>query len=114
MMQEYISKTWLLQNTNTGMDVIELLQTIIDAPVVEFDTNEYDKMERRAAWVSVDDRLPPMGEDVLVWDSKQEMIAVAWFDEPGVWITADMDLSTASITHWRYMPRLPKEVDGDD
>jgi len=34
--QEYISKTWLLQNTNTGMNVIELLQKIIDAPLVEF------------------------------------------------------------------------------
>lgn len=114
MMQEYISKTWLLQNTHTGMDVIELLQTIIDAPVVEFDTNEYDKLKRRAAWFSVDDRLPPIDEDVLVWDSEQEMIAVAWLHEPGMWNTADMDLSTESITHWRYMPRLPKEVDGDD
>ena len=40
MTQEYISKTWLMQNTNTGMDVMELLQAYIDAPVVEFDVDE--------------------------------------------------------------------------
>ena len=40
MIQEYISKTWLLQNTNTGMRVTELLQAYIDAPVVEFDPDE--------------------------------------------------------------------------
>ena len=40
MTQEYISKTWLLQNTNNGMSVTELLQAYIDAPVVEFDVDE--------------------------------------------------------------------------
>ena len=40
MTQEYISKTWLLQNTNNGMTATELLQAFIDAPVVEFDTEE--------------------------------------------------------------------------
>jgi len=40
VIQEYISKTWLLQNTNTGMSVTEMLQAFIDAPVVEFDTEE--------------------------------------------------------------------------
>ncbi len=40
MTQEYISKTWLLQNTNTGMSVTELLQAYMDAPVVEFDVDE--------------------------------------------------------------------------
>lgn len=46
MKQEYISKTWLLQNTNTGMTVVELLQKIIDAPVVEFDTDELHRLRR--------------------------------------------------------------------
>lgn len=46
MKQEYISKTWLLQNTNTGMTVVELLQTIIDAPVVEFDTDELHRLRQ--------------------------------------------------------------------
>ncbi len=40
MMQEWISKAWLLQNTHNGMSVMELLQAYIDAPVVEFDTDE--------------------------------------------------------------------------
>lgn len=40
MIQEYISKTWLLQNTNTGQTVIEMMQAIMDAPVVEFDVDE--------------------------------------------------------------------------
>ena len=46
MKQEYISRAWLLQNTNTGMDVVELLQKIIDAPVVEFDSDELHRLRR--------------------------------------------------------------------
>ena len=34
-MAEYISREWLLQNTHTGMDTIQMMQTMIDAPVVE-------------------------------------------------------------------------------
>ena len=49
MKQEYISRAWLLQNTNNGMDVMELLQKIIDAPVVEFDTDELHRL-RRITW----------------------------------------------------------------
>ncbi len=44
--QEYISKTWLLQNTHTGMTTIEVLQTIADAPVVEFDADEVHELRR--------------------------------------------------------------------
>lgn len=34
-MAEYIDREWLLQNTRTGMDTIQMMQTMIDAPVVE-------------------------------------------------------------------------------
>lgn len=111
MMQEYISKTWLLQNTNTGMDVIKLLQTIADAPVVEFDTAEHDKLERRAKWHSCGERLPECGEAVLTY-SKYGHIHDRIFD--GTLFRPDGLKPGKDITHWRYMPHLPKEVDGDD
>lgn len=34
-MSDYISRSWLLKNTNTGMGVIELMQAIIDAPAAD-------------------------------------------------------------------------------
>lgn len=43
MSDDYISRSWLLKNTNTGMGVIELMQAIIDAPaadVVEVDVKD--------------------------------------------------------------------------
>lgn len=34
-MAEYIDREWLLQNTNTGMDTIQMMQTMIDAPIAD-------------------------------------------------------------------------------
>lgn len=31
-MSEYIKRQWLLTHTHTGMDIIEMMQTIMDAP----------------------------------------------------------------------------------
>ena len=40
MIQEYISKTWLGQNVHTGLTILEAIQVMMDAPVVEFDVDE--------------------------------------------------------------------------
>lgn len=34
-MAEYIEREWLIKHINTGMNVLEVLQTIIDAPTVQ-------------------------------------------------------------------------------
>jgi len=56
-MVEFINRDWLMQNTNTGMSVVELIQAIIDAPVVEVDVDLMHDLEtargrrkNRVAW----------------------------------------------------------------
>lgn len=39
-MQEYISRTWLMQNIRMDMKPSEAANVIVNAPVVEFDTEE--------------------------------------------------------------------------
>lgn len=34
-MAEYISRDWLLTHTHTGMDTIQMMQTMIDAPAAD-------------------------------------------------------------------------------
>lgn len=120
MMQEYISKTWLLQQMET-------------APVVEFDTTEHDRMERWAKWHPADERPPmyviddgvetpfEMSAPLLVCIRKNGLkpfITIAQFEDDGEdnysgWV-ATLGDTLEDVTHWRYLPRLPKEVDGDD
>lgn len=54
---KFINKDWLVQNTNTGQTVIEMMQTITDAPVVEVDVDLLHDLEtargrrkNRVAW----------------------------------------------------------------
>lgn len=120
MMQEYISKTWLLQQMET-------------APVVEFDTTEHDRMVRWAKWHPADERPPmyvecdgvetpfEMSAPLLVCiqkDGLKPFITIAQFEDDGGegytgWV-APLGDTLEDVTHWRYLPRLPKEVDGDD
>jgi len=46
MMQEYISRTWLMQNTRMDMKPAELARVIENAPLVEFDTDELTNAKR--------------------------------------------------------------------
>lgn len=60
-MAEYISRDWLLTHTNTGMDTIQMMQTMIDAPAA-------DVVEvRHAYWRDI---LPPdQDNNVQCWCS---------------------------------------------
>ena len=40
MIQEYISRTWLLQNIREDMKTVNVMQTLVNAPIVEFDAEE--------------------------------------------------------------------------
>ena len=47
-MAEYISRDWLLTHTHTGMDTIQMMQTMIDAPAA-------DVVEvRHGRWIKID------------------------------------------------------------
>jgi len=56
-MVEFINREWLLQNTNNSMSGMEVIQAIIDAPVVEVDVDLMHDLEtargrrkNRVAW----------------------------------------------------------------
>ena len=53
-------------------------------------------------WISVDERLPPKYEKVLVFD--RGVIDTSWIGSQGVWY----DHSMYSVTHWMPLPEAPK------
>ena len=59
-----------------------------------------------AEWISVKERLPLDGEDVLVWEAQ----GFAFVDSQrnGKWKICDDALG--NITHWIPLPDPPKEV----
>lgn len=56
-MAEYISRDWLLTHTHTGMDTIQMMQTMIDAPAADVVEVMHGRWEERI----VDDPLDPYG-----------------------------------------------------
>jgi len=68
-------------------------------------------------WISVEDRLPPIDTEVLVFSHgnmnvcslirpDEEMADVVWEDDYGYW---DDDEGVAAVTHWMPLPKPPKE-----
>lgn len=64
-------------------------------------------------WVSVKDRLPNDGQDVLahLYDCEETRIVPCNYDK-GTWYDCLMSCTVAinSITHWMPLPEPPKEV----
>ena len=68
---------------------------------------------RRNKWVSVNDRLPNDGQDVLAYLYNGEETRIAPFNyDKGTWYDCVMNCTVAinSITHWMPLPDPPKEV----
>lgn len=57
-----------------------------------------------AEWISVEERLPLEGEDVLVWEAR----GFAFVDNRrnGKWVICDDVIG--AITHWMPLPEPPK------
>ena len=52
-MAEYISRDWLLTHTHTGMDTIQMMQTMIDAPAAYWrDIQPPDQDNNVQCWCS--------------------------------------------------------------
>lgn len=63
-------------------------------------------------WVSVEDRLPEEGTDVLVTVKNKscEYIAVGYYFKREGWTESYTDEAiTVAPTHWMPLPQLPKE-----
>ena len=68
-------------------------------------------------WISVEDRLPPIDTEVLVFShgnisvcslvqTDKEVRDVVWEDVYGYW---DDDEGVAAVTYWMPLPKPPKE-----
>jgi len=64
-------------------------------------------------WVSVEDRLPELSKEVLVWTKHGEFsmgYRIDTDDGPDYWVTdVDTDEFNKSITHWQPLPAPPVE-----
>ena len=59
-------------------------------------------------WISVKERLPEEGEDVLAYLG-EGIFEICWMLKDGVWETRDSYLDTDAVTHWMALPEPPKE-----
>ena len=63
-------------------------------------------------WISVSERLPKDGEDVLVyWNNGREHRIIPTNYDDGVWFDCIFDnvMDDKNITHWMPLPEPPKE-----
>lgn len=86
---------------------------------LKHDRDQYDKGFRDAQpkWISVEERLPEIGEEVIVYipgagcqvmwlnQPDQETADIKWVMEHGWWCAVD------EVTHWMQLPP-PPEVEG--
>lgn len=92
----------------TGIDVDkdELVRAL------NYDRNQYEKGYRdglkASKWISVKERLPKAGEDVIAYLG-EGIFEICWMLKDGVWETRDSYLDTDAVTHWMALPEPPKE-----
>ena len=61
-------------------------------------------------WISVKDRLPEKGEEVLVFDTRENWTGFAWLRPDETWTALGFDfpLDLGEVTHWMPMTPPPK------
>ena len=61
-------------------------------------------------WISVRDRLPEKGEEVLVFDTRENWIGFAWLRPDETWTALGFDFpfDLGEVTHWMPLPNPPK------
>ena len=101
------------------MDVREKLIEILRKPI--FPHELVDPVEAVAdylldsgvtvqEWISVRDRLPEKGEEVLVFDTRENWTGFAWLRPDETWTALGFDfpLDLGEVTHWMPMTPPPK------
>ena len=61
-------------------------------------------------WISVRDRLPEKGEEVLVFDTRENWTGFAWLRPDETWTALGFDFpfDLGEVTHWMPIPQPPK------
>ena len=59
-------------------------------------------------WISVNERLPEVGRDVLVYVGNG-VCKVCWMEDRGDWHTSTRFFGKEDVTHWMPLPEPPKE-----
>ena len=61
-------------------------------------------------WISVDERLPEKGEEVLVFDTRENWTGFAWLNPDETWTALGFDFpfDLGEVTHWMPLPQPPK------
>ena len=101
------------------MDVREKLIEILRKPI--FPHELVDPIEAVAdylldsgvtvqEWISVTDRLPEKGEEVLVFDTRENWTGFAWLRPDETWTALGFDFpfDLGEVTHWMPLPQPPK------
>ena len=101
------------------MDVREKLIEILRKPI--FPHELVDPIEAVAdylldsgvtvqEWISVTERLPEKGEEVLVFDTRENWTGFAWLRPDETWTALGFDfpLDLGEVTHWMPLPQPPK------
>ncbi len=58
-------------------------------------------------WISVKDRLPEIGEPVIIYYGR--FVAEAMRNDNGVFVVSCSDEEAEDVTHWMPLPEPPKE-----
>ena len=129
---EYISKesvvSLIKMYGNNANDEQKFILADILSDINEFSVKEIEdrfvtkKMnEKKFGWVSVNDKLPPIGESVLVAvdiNAKLNLpfrtnfepeIRIGWFEENGEWGLQFDSADKDEILYWQPLPELPSK-----
>lgn len=78
---------------------VDCILRVRDAPTVEAEPVNH--------WISINDRLPPKGRDVLVCDF-DDYAGVGFFDGDK-WNIDGFEMSVPPVSHWQPLPKLPEK-----
>lgn len=71
-------------------------------------------------WIKCSERLPDVGEDVLINEKWSSVPCIAWITERGVWLAnkdfvscdgdcvIETDIEQSMVTHWMPLPAAPE------
>lgn len=96
----------LVQATNAENISLETLSLLCGAKLIA-------EAPTIGGWISVKDRLPDKGHDVLAFldDGEETRIAACNYWD-GVWFDAVMNTIAKNVVYWMPLPEPPEEVTG--